>query len=156
MRGAGTGRQSLYGDYRITPAYAGSSPIKTTLFFVNEDHPRVCGEQLATILDIPAEQGSPPRMRGAGVYFLHLTRLQRITPAYAGSSFIPKRGVGQVKDHPRVCGEQVIFAILTDCFTGSPPRMRGAEAAACFCAVLLRITPAYAGSRYAFPIPQLF
>ena len=49
---------------RITPAYAGKSSILYTASKINQDHPRVCGEKLASQRDAPRGSGSPPRMRG--------------------------------------------------------------------------------------------
>ena len=49
----------------------------------------------------------------------------RITPAYAGKSFIPAVQSEFAKDHPRLCGEKP-YAKKTDLTAyGSPPPMRG-------------------------------
>ena len=70
---------------RITPAYAGSRPTRWEVGIVDEDHPRVCGEQVKTCLILRILPGSPPRMRGAAEELNGENVLERITPAYAGS-----------------------------------------------------------------------
>ena len=49
----------------------------------------------------------------------------RITPAYAGKSylFVPNRR--QKQDHPRLCGEKDAVCIAFTVNEGSPPPMRG-------------------------------
>ena len=72
---------------RITPAYAGKSAANTWITNKIKDHPRVCGEKVALLLNLPATRGSPPRMRGKGKDYGGQERMKRITPAYAGKSF---------------------------------------------------------------------
>ena len=69
----------------------------------------------------------------------------RITPAYAGkrSNFIPL--LGNLQDHPRLCGEKPINWAGKFDNVGSPPPMRGKEADGETFEAVLRITPAYAG-----------
>ena len=53
---------------RITPAYAGKRHVCSAPCKGMGDHPRVCGEKgLALPLALPP-QGSPPRMRGKGIF----------------------------------------------------------------------------------------
>ena len=110
---------------RITPAYAGKSLCIPVDFFIEGDHPRVCGEKAGPRFLRCCLLGSPPRMRGK----VRLT-VQGLLPP---------------QDHPRVCGEknsmsEYFFAVL-----GSPPRMRGKEAQHFAGAAAPGITPAYAG-----------
>ena len=55
---AGTGGQ------RITPACAGNSSAAQYLHVSQQDHPRVCGEQMLKTLNSTKVGGSPPRVRG--------------------------------------------------------------------------------------------
>ena len=67
MRGKGTMERKKQSPDRITPAYAGKSPVRVADYRAGEDHPRVCGEK---DLELSAETvglGSPPRMRGKGL-----------------------------------------------------------------------------------------
>ena len=70
---------------------------------------------------------------------------RRITPAYAGKRIFFNPLELLTKDHPRLCGEKVIFICVTYRYLGSPPPMRGK--ASCLSAKFLAvgITPAYAG-----------
>ncbi len=70
-------------------------------------------------------EGSPPRMRER----LLSIRAKIITP----------------KDHPRVCGKDLIFDILFPAFWGSPPRMRERLQDLRRGLLVGGITPAYAG-----------
>ena len=46
-------------------------------------------------------------MRGKPSSFLHFFKLDRITPADAGKTFIAESNSDKAKDHPRGCGENV-------------------------------------------------
>ena len=72
-----------------------------------------------------------------------------ITPAYAGKSFGYASFIAFMWDHPRVCGEESGLLLRPVLWQGSPPRMRGRDAANGFCAQFYGITPAYAGKRIA-------
>ena len=49
---------------RITPAYAGKTPVRAWERMDKPDHPRVCGENTALEVTAGDVEGSPPRMRG--------------------------------------------------------------------------------------------
>ena len=53
--------------------------------------------------------------------------------------------LGNVRDHPRVCGEKVVALGVALFAKGSPPRMWGKELPAINIYQLAGITPAYAG-----------
>ena len=91
---------------RITPAYAGKSVVHGPVEPVIGDHPRVCGEKCKLLYFQQLNKGSPPRMRGKVTVVVRLTVADRITPAYAGKSFLKSRTGEGVRDHPRVCGEK--------------------------------------------------
>ena len=91
--------------------------------------------------------GLPPRMRGkvfAGGLLVHQ---DGITPAYAGKRSNYHLKDPRLRDHPRVCGEKYLGKLAVACTVGSPPRMRGKVPDPPVEAVLLGITPAYAGKR---------
>ena len=52
-----------------------------------------------------------------------------------------------MKDHPRVCGEQIEKVGGNVGFTGSPPRVRGTALSPLLDCTTRRITPACAGNR---------
>ena len=68
---------------------------------------------------------SPPRMRGKVVQLCGHAQNMGITPAYAGKSWLPSRGLLADQDHPRVCGEKLKFGTNVTKNPGSPPRVRG-------------------------------
>ena len=71
---------------RITPAYAGKSYLATCQQAMREDHPRLCGEKIFTVLQYTGFPGSPPPMRGKVREYRSMKKKIRITPAYAGKS----------------------------------------------------------------------
>ena len=68
-----------------------------------------------------------------------------ITPAYAGKSLCLLRQKDDVWDHPRLCGEKMLWGRWNLYILGSPPPMRGKAPARAHRRALDRITPAYAG-----------
>ena len=69
-----------------------------------------------------------------------------IIPAYAGSTLVIVGIVGNVWDHPRVCGEHGEDELKKPNGKGSSPRMRGAPNIHRMALCLGGIIPAYAGS----------
>ena len=110
---------------RITPACAGKRGLQLSGKMKKGDHPRVCGEKLTIKGKNWPVVGSPPRVRGKGIFNRYLFAAARITPACAGKSAPMVIGICRHRDHPRVCGEKApsIHPALAE--TGSPPRVRG-------------------------------
>ena len=130
---------------RITPAYAGKSCRYSIIFTIDKDHPRLCGEKIVSngrSIDAP---GSPPPMRGKGLFGVAFNSVHRITPAYAGKSSFASCSFASFRDHPRLCGEKFLIPRIAGSQLGSPPPMRGKDYLSDFGIVRLRITPAYAG-----------
>ena len=132
-------------EVRITPAYAGKSRIPSSVPTRSGDHPRVCGEKFYELEQAAGVTGSPPRMRGKGVWGCSREENSRITPAYAGKSTTAGRGRMPSRDHPRVCGEKPQMYAPKKWMKGSPPRMRGKAFWQSGEHQLRGITPAYAG-----------
>ena len=111
---------------RIIPAYAGSTSEGLGLVGGAQDHPRIRGEH-GDVLPLPVRgAGSSPHTRGAQMTQASRAFARRIIPAYAGSTFAPKRTIRIAADHPRIRGEHC-----------SAPASDSAKD---------RIIPAYAGS----------
>ena len=91
---------------RITPACAGNRAKASCPGAGGQDHPRVCGEQSASLSRASAVMGSPPRVRGTVFINPINGERYRITPACAGNSFHQLHLNREFGDHPRVCGEQ--------------------------------------------------
>ena len=119
--------------------------------FLGWDHPRACGEKHNH--DEPAIHGigSPPRMRGKAKAAASRLRPLRITPAHAGKRVHRALMPGNIKDHPRACGEKLVILQANVDYWGSPPRMRGEDSCARFPRVEVRITPAHAGRSLRLP-----
>ena len=108
----------------ITPAYAGKTKMQQFKVQQYQDHPRVCGKDASCAVGSSWVLGSPPRMR---------ERLEQadknkgnlgITPAYAGKTVIILIIPFVLRDHPRVCGKDLLRSLGAVFLVGSPPRMR--------------------------------
>ena len=130
----------------IIPAYAGSTFEECCMSHARRDHPRVCGEHERCHAGSVRRLGSSPRMRGALHELVVDIVFVGIIPAYAGSTTVDSDGVLVFQDHPRVCGEHVLYAGSIIRATGSSPRMRGALSSISSISIPWRIIPAYAGS----------
>ena len=134
MRGKGPAQHRATGCSGITPACAGKRKRIAGRLRLRQDHPRVCGEETHGTRGLARPSGSPPRMRGRGMYAMHPARAWGITPAYAGKS---KR-----------------LAACAQTAEGSPPRMRGKVNGGIGRTEMFGITPAYAGKRTALQRQQ--
>ena len=132
---------------RITPARAGNRIRHLQCFDGFKDHPRACGEQGACPIFPSCIIGSPPRVRGTEMSRHLDVYISRITPARAGNSFVLDGFAVDGEDHPRACGEQLIFSSNSFCRWGSPPRVRGTVLHSIYGSLHSRITPARAGNR---------
>ena len=92
MRGRAEAKEADRLAARITPAYAGKSMQALASRSTPQDHPRVCGEEIITGLDLGGDDGSPPRMRGRAEQSMARNRVST--------------------DHPRVCGEECRWRVL--------------------------------------------
>ena len=109
----------------ITPAGAGSGSTPWAWFLGSRDHPRGRGEWASIHSALEAAGGSPPRARGVVHGTVHLGKVDRITPAGAGSGSTPWAWFLGSRDHPRGRGEWVDRNGVDTYFWGSPPRARG-------------------------------
>ena len=111
----------------ITPAWAGKSRGLQDGVFPWGDHPRVGGEKVALADAMIDSWGSPPRGRGKVVKTDSLKIPARITPAWAGKSWLPESQSQPSRDHPRVGGEKTATSPAAAASPGSPPRGRGKD-----------------------------
>ena len=111
----------------ITPAHAGKSTKRFNIISRNRDHPRTCGEKASLLTNPATVTGSPPHMRGKGSPGIAAGLFCGITPAHAGKRRTTSSGPGLDRDHPRTCGEKVVFLELISENMGSPPHMRGKD-----------------------------
>ncbi len=109
---------------RITPAYAGKTGNTCCDCKSTGDHPRVCGKDTMPAQGVHNAEGSPPRMRERLQKFIGKLSRLGITPAYAGKTVCKKPRGCEFKDHPRVCGKDLVYHVELERTIGSPPRMR--------------------------------
>ena len=120
--------------------------LSQQIFCFSHDGCHIEKRQSSTSL-LLAQGKSPPRVRGKGSCG-QLTRLLiRITPACAGKRFAFDGNRWMGEDHPRVCGEKVLWLFVIELIKGSPPRVRGKATSSGFPPFTSRITPACAGKR---------
>ena len=146
MRGTVMHRLQMPKYLRITPAHAGNSPSAGIRLPAGQDHPRSCGEQRICIWKQQRAEGSPPLMRGTGMFWMTIQAGYRITPAHAGNSLFPFGILLHTRDHPRSCGEQSASSNIHTPSSGSPPLMRGTVLTDNQKSGQLGITPAHAGN----------
>ena len=105
-RGTGEIGSDYNKDFRITPACAGNSTLRSNNVESSRDHPRLRGEQLTVSDANKMIVGSPPLARGTDCLAVEGGGGNGITPACAGNS-PPSEWQGiALEDHPRLRGEQ--------------------------------------------------
>ena len=85
-------------------------------------------------------------MRGTRALRVRILYPHGIIPAYAGNTIRLRSRRLLLGDHPRVCGEHEIAALMESGGTGSSPRMRGTLGDSLVLVVRRGIIPAYAGN----------
>ena len=98
--------------YRITPAGAGKSNELGEEATDTGDHPRRCGEKMMIVGAKVRKEGSPPQVRGKGVYEVNAKLGDGITPAGAGKRDLIEHLEVIPGDHPRRCGEKFSLPFL--------------------------------------------
>ena len=116
---------------RNIPAYAGKTHTAYGLCQRDQEHPRVCGENSATTVWSIMLWGTSPRMRGKLKSSKPMSRHTRNIPAYAGKTYHPRHRQHPEKEHPRVCGENLLSLQPEDRNPGTSPRMRGKHLLTC-------------------------
>ena len=85
-RGARSSTTQSFSRRRIIPAYAGSTPRGKFPGGFFQDHPRIRGEHAVFANQVAKTKGSSPHTRGAPWVAQGIQSIQRIIPAYAGST----------------------------------------------------------------------
>ena len=114
------------GGFRIIPAYAGSTPPDGVIVAFAADHPRIRGEHVAVQGELGDRAGSSPHTRGAPLAEWRRAFLNRIIPAYAGSTLSRDRDRRRPPDHPRIRGGHTYDKTGSYLEPGSSPHTRGA------------------------------
>ena len=150
MRGTPTACRIRLVPVGIIPAYAGNTECPIVPERRRWDHPRVCGEHQSPIPLIQPVTGSSPRMRGTRTDRTAGAGTAGIIPAYAGNTDDWHGNAYEARDHPRVCGEHIKYAVEGATSQGSSPRMRGTPTQTVEILFLSGIIPAYAGNTTIF------
>ena len=137
------GRRAAAG---IIPACAGSTLRRRPVGVGGGDHPRMRGEHAPVSISRTALLGSSPHARGARGLASDAIRADRIIPACAGSTRLPKTIAWHNWDHPRMRGEHLRAHHRTRPTPGSSPHARGARGTAWLVSAVRGIIPACAGS----------
>ena len=145
VRGKRTLKGVSVGYTGITPACAGKTSLARGGLTPLWDHPRACGENMTVSKGLRQGVGLPPRVRGKPVMRGCTHSAAGITPAYAGKTSKCHARSLKNRDHPRVCGENMLSMSEPILFAGSPPRMRGKPSLGTAYASGQGITPAHAG-----------
>ena len=151
MRGTQVGEvaHGIHGG--IIPAHAGNTWLNVALAAGSRDHPRACGEHLASSYRTASEWGSSPRMRGTPSFPAMGHGTSWIIPAHAGNTEIDDLVKSLFGDHPRACGEHWPTISAWPSTRGSSPRMRGTLQRKHALADMAGIIPAHAGNTYGEP-----
>ena len=106
----------------------------------------MCGERPESEDGWFADFGSSPRVRGAHRASFAPSLIMRFIPACAGSAFSSTLSSAMTSVHPRVCGERLATRLSRSAWSGSSPRVRGAQGMHELVRVVDRFIPACAGS----------
>ena len=139
-RGTELSNRSYIETVRITPACAGNSDKARGKSPEGRDHPRLRGEQIAIVIELFKQLGSPPLARGTVNIFAMRYGVAGITPACAGNSCGELCRSGRGGDHPRLRREQSLPPYNGKIGIGSP-RLRGEQLGLCFAYSLLLGSP---------------
>ena len=94
---------------RITPACAGKTTTDTNCIGMPLDHPRMCGKNHLYIRGVGLRLGSPPPVREKRPQILIQLVSHGITPACAGKTSQKGLFGAKPRDHPRMCGKNIVF-----------------------------------------------
>ena len=109
---------------RITPACAGKTRSRISPSFKERDHPRMCGKNSPFIVPKTTFPGSPPHVREKLDQLNLAVSFNGITPACAGKTQMQINRHNSFRDHPRMCGKNVLTSLESTGVPGSPPHVR--------------------------------
>ena len=125
VRGRLATRGFHVGHQGLIPASAGQTQRLLPLGLHRRAHPRECGADSCDTLDVIAEEGSSPRVRGRLLFALFAARLVGLIPASAGQTSGSPPGAHRRRAHPRECGADRASSHRQSATQGSSPRVRG-------------------------------
>ena len=105
MRGKRVAAEGLHRGRRLIPAHAGKTCPRAASQWLARAHPRACGENRDAEGVKLLEAGSSPRMRGKPAMPETVRSSERLIPAHAGKTPLPRPATRPKGAHPRACGE---------------------------------------------------
>ena len=148
LRGTLSNQKPTRANHGIIPALAGNTNLKRPKPRKRWDHPRACGEHLATSFVVCECGGSSPRLRGTRMAETAHHRPHGIIPALAGNTSEDVAPAWAARDHPRACGEHHPPAQDPRRRQGSSPRLRGTRGPTVPTRLAGGIIPALAGNTF--------
>ena len=130
---------------RIIPACAGFTICRFRARRTRRDHPRVRGVYWTRVIIAAKGEGSSPHARGLRHRYIQDRVPDRIIPACAGFTPMPRSCSRARRDHPRTRGVYRRRGKEERVWAGSSPRARGLPRQNVRAAGVLRIIPACAG-----------
>ena len=131
-------------------AYAGKTRWHCACSRSSSEHPRIRGENSATMSATPCKIGTSPHTRGKRDYSAGVASVGWNIPAYAGKAIPFLAGSVKEREHPRIRGENQLVQLFTGGIQGTSPHTRGKLRSGKRSCHLLRNIPAYAGKTVAF------
>ncbi len=125
VRGSGSPAQNQHQLQRFTPAGAGIGAKSLAIVSLAPVHPRRCGDRAQAAFGAISGDGSPPQVRGSGLFATMGGTLGRFTPAGAGIGAVRHHGRHAWAVHPRRCGDRASIREEMAELAGSPPQVRG-------------------------------
>ncbi|PKU92650.1 hypothetical protein CQR45_1845, partial [Bifidobacterium pseudolongum subsp. globosum] len=125
LRGTRKREVAAWRGVGIIPALAGNTRRRCRTGHRAWDHPRACGEHLASLDQQRFDRGSSPRLRGTHHREPRRHHGSGIIPALAGNTGSRLAKKYPAWDHPRACGEHAAAAPIVAPVLGSSPRLRG-------------------------------
>ena len=130
---------------RLIPAGAGKTSKKLPHQTCTTAHPRRCGENQQSVINLDSFTGSSPQVRGKPARITPAKKLARLIPAGAGKTSSMVNIYTSLSAHPRRCGENLRKLFLLRCATGSSPQVRGKHTVTLKRLRRARLIPAGAG-----------
>ena len=106
----------------------------------------MCGEHSLSPYTSRIGAGSSPHVRGARRIECECDWIIGIIPACAGSTLTLAVSKNRARDHPRMCGEHIVWPSSLTMAGGSSPHVRGARSNGSGKTLCMGIIPACAGS----------
>ena len=132
---------------RIIPTRVGTSKIKFTIFFLNQDHPHACGDKPESHIRTTQQKGSSPRVWGQASALNDGGAERGIIPTRVGTRKTVSSCRNRKQDHPHACGDKEAIPPLPLPLLGSSPRVWGQAILKLELVLCARIIPTRVGTR---------